>query len=332
MKRISFLILVILLTVLTSCNTQDQKKRVILTNITGELNDVLVVIDKNSWKNNSGQSLKNILQEECYALPQSEPLFKVIQIDPSDFTNMFQLYRNIIDIKISSQFKKSKIWFGNDVFARPQAYIKIEAKNGLEFIKMVEQNKIKIQNFFRDAELQRLQKSYKNHFSVDIMKHLKQKFKIKMDIPANYKLETDTNSFSWISFETPEMSQGLFIYSYSYTDTSQFNSKNIISSRDQFLKQFVPGPTKGSYMKTEPEFPVRQTVNLDSNNFYSVFIEGLWRLEGDFMGGPFISYSFPDKENKKIICCDAYIYCPKKDKRNFIMQLEAIIKTAKYSK
>ncbi len=331
MNKLAFIISLILLTVLTACNTGEKKERIILTNITGELNDVLVVMKDVNWKNNTGKALKNILQKDCYALPQYESIFKTIQIKPSDFTNMFQLYRNIIDVKISSQIKKSKIWYGKNVFSKPQSYIKIEAKNSHDFIKIINKNSGKIKDFFRNAEIKRLQDSYTNRFSVDIMKKNKKKFNIKIDIPANYQSETDTTSFSWVSFETPEMSQGIFIYSYPYQDTAQFNAKNIIKMRDLFLKKFVPGPRKNSYMHTEPEFPVRRSVNIDENNFYSVFIEGLWRVEGDFMGGPFISYSFPNKENTKIICVDAYVYCPRKDKRNFMMQLEAIIKTAEYN-
>ncbi len=331
MKKIVYIVFVILLTVLTACNTDSNKERVILTNITGELNDVLVVMEDASWENGSGKVLKSILQEECYALPQYEPSFKAIQIKHSELTNVFQLYRNIVDVLISSEVKESKIWYGNDVFARPQAYLKIQAKNGVEFVQLVEKNKEKIKKYFKDAEISRLQNAYKNRFSVDIMKHTRKKFNIKVDIPANYKLESDSNNFSWISFESPEISQGIFIYSYHYQDTSQFNLDNLIKTKDSFLKLFVPGPSKGSYMQTEHEFPVLRIVHLDTNGFYSVFLEGLWRTKGDFMGGPFVSYSFADKENERIICLDAYVYGPKKDKRNLMMQLEAIIKTARYN-
>jgi len=330
MKTYIYLILAVLLT-LTACNTQNNKQRVILTNIIGELNDVLVVMEDVNWEQNGGKNLKDILQEDYYALPQYEPMFKVIQINHSEFTNDFQLYRNIIDVKLSNTINTSKIWYGNDVFSRPQAYLKIEAKNSIELVKLLENNSQKIQAFFKTAELNRLQKSYKNHFSIDIMNHLKKKYNIRVEIPANYKLETDSNHFSWVSFETPEMSQGIFIYSYNYNDTSQFSLSNLIKTRNSFLKLFVPGPSKGSYMTTEPEFPVRKTEQLDSTGLYTVFLEGLWRTHGDFMGGPFVSYSFADKENEQIICLDAYVYCPKKDKRKFMMQLEAIIKTVRYN-
>ena len=323
---------VALLTVLTACNTGTNKERIILTNISGELNEVLVVMQQSSWESETGKSLKNILQSDYYALPQYEPSFKVIQIDRSGFTNIFQLYRNIVDVNISTTVKTSKIWFGNDVYSRPQSYIKIEAKNGIEFIKLVEKNAQKIKLFFKNAEIARLQSTYKNRFNEDVLKHIKKKFEIRVEIPANYKLETDSSNFSWISFETPQISQGIFIYEYNYTDTSQFNLENLINTRNNFLKEYVPGPRKNSYMCTEMDFPVRRTTNLDTNGFYSVFLEGLWKVEGDFMGGPFISYSFPNKDKTSIICIDAYVYGPKKDKRNLILQLEAIIKTVRYLK
>ena len=332
MKNIQVLISLALLTVLTACNTGGNKERLILTNITGEPNEVLVVINKTSWENGNGKSLKNCLEEAYYGLPQYEPSLKAIQIEKSGFSNMFQLYRNIIDVKISSSVKSNKIWFGNDVYARPQAYLKIEAVNGLEFSELVEKNAEKIRRFFKDAEIERLQKAYKNHFSVEIMKHIKEKFNIRVEIPANYKLEKDSANFSWISFETPQMSQGIFVYSYPYQDTAQFSKENLLNKRDYFLKRFVEGAKENSYMQTEHDYPVRRLAKLDKNNFYSVSLEGLWRVEGDFMGGPFISFSFPDQNNENIICIDTYVYNPKKDKRNFIMQLEAIAKTARYLK
>ncbi len=331
MTKLTFIISLILLTVLTACNTVGNKERVILTNITGEPNEVLVVMNKTSWNSEAGKTLKNCLEDAYYGLPQYQAALKAIQIDQSGFTNMFQLYRNIIDVNISTKVKKNKIWFGNDVYARPQSYLKIDAINGIEFSKLINNNTDKILEFFKNAEIERLQKAYTNHFSVDIMKLLREKYQIKVDIPSNYRVSKDSTNFTWISYETPDMSQGIFVYSYPYQDTAQFNQVNLIKQRDKFLKKFVDGPTKGSYMQTEHEYPVRRTAKFTSNNLYFVFLQGLWRVEGDFMGGPFVSYSFPDKENERIICLDAYVYCPKKDKRDFIMQMEAIIKTARYN-
>jgi 5'(3')-deoxyribonucleotidase len=289
-----------------------------------------VVIDDRTWESETGKSLQKVLNDYYYGLPQYEPALKAIQINRVGFNNDFQLYRNIIDVNISDKFKETKIWFGEDVYAKTQAYLKIEAKNSIDFVKVVEANAKKIRKHFRDKEIARLQKSYKNHFSQDIMTHLKKEYGVKIDIPANYKLDKFEDKFSWISFETPQMSQSILIYSYPYTAESQFEKDNLIATRDSILKIYVEGPSKGSYMQTETEYPVVREVNTNENDMYGASLRGLWRVENDFMGGPFVSYSFVDKTRENIVCVEGYVYNPKKDKRNFIMQLEAIIKTARY--
>ncbi len=315
---------------LGACNNQKDKK-ILLTNITGELNEVLVVMDNGTLKSPANKLLKNMLQQDVPALPQDEPMFNVVDIQRNGFTNIFQLYRNILDVHISSENKKNKIWFGKDVFAKTQTYIKIEAIDYKGLNTLIKQYGDKIIKLFREAEIKRLQRSYKNRFSVGIMKRLKEKYDIKIDIPANYKLDIDTSNFMWISFETPYLSQGIFIYSMPYQDTVQFSKSYLLQQTDSITKQYISAPAKGSYMTTEYDFPIDYQSSIDTSGFYSVVIRRLWETEGDFMGGPSVDYYFPNKEKDKIIAVCSYVYCPKKDKRNYMMQLEAIIKTATYN-
>ena len=60
---------------------------------------------------------------------------------------------------------------------------------------------------------------------------------------------------------------------------------------------------------------------------YYAELRGLWRLEGDFMGGPFVSLSTVDEVRNRIVTVEGYVYSPKKDKRNFLRQVEAILYT-----
>ncbi|MBN2668174.1 MAG: DUF4837 family protein [Bacteroidales bacterium] len=321
----------IIIAILTACK-QGTNDKVLITNITGELNDVLVVLNKTDINSVVDSTIKSTLEYPFLGLPQEEVSFKAIIIDREGFNNFFQLYRNIIDLKISSNFTDNKVFFGEDVYAKTQSYLKIEVKSTADAIEIFNKNAEKIRKFFKEAEIQRLQKSYANKFSEPIMKSNMSKFGIKVEIPANYKLDKDLPHFSWISFESPDMSQGILIYDYPYIDTTQFNEKQLLTSRDSILKLNVEGPTKDSYMTTEHRFPIYREVNVNKEGMYTVTLRGLWKVENDFMGGPFISYSFPSKDNTRIICIDAYVYNPKKDKRNFIMQMEAILKTAEYTK
>ena len=48
-----------------------------------------------------------------------------------------------------------------------------------------------------------------------------------------------------------------------------------------------------------------------------VFAEsrGLWEVENDYMGGPFVCHTYLDKEQKNVIVMEGFVYAPKFDKR-----------------
>ena len=81
-------------------------------------------------------------------------------------------------------------------------------------------------------------------------------------------------------------------------------------------------------MTTEKQFEQTQNV-LKHNGNYASEMRGLWKLEGDFMGGPYVSLSELDAANQRIITAYAFVYAPSKDKRNFIRQMEAMIYSLK---
>jgi hypothetical protein len=56
-----------------------------------------------------------------------------------------------------------------------------------------------------------------------------------------------------------------------------------------------------------------------------IVLRGFWDVEGDFMGGPFVSYTTLDKASGKLLTLDCYVYSPKYGKRNFLRPLEHIV-------
>ena len=60
---------------------------------------------------------------------------------------------------------------------------------------------------------------------------------------------------------------------------------------------------------------------------YALEARGLWRMKGDFMGGPYVSHMRLDPVNQRIIVVEAFIYSPDKMKRNLMRQMEASLYT-----
>ena len=97
------------------------------------------------------------------------------------------------------------------------------------------------------------------------------------------------------------------------------------------MKNNIPGPLDGTYMAVERRIePVSKKITLDGR--YCIETRGLWRLIGDFMGGPFVNYAFTSPDNKQFIMLTGYVYSPRKPKRDFMMQAESICHTVQFLK
>jgi hypothetical protein len=79
-----------------------------------------------------------------------------------------------------------------------------------------------------------------------------------------------------------------------------------------------------SYKVYEPK---SEETQLNGN--YCIETRGLWLVKNDFMGGPFVNYTFVDKEHNKIIVLDGYVYAPRDNKRDMLRSVEAILHTWK---
>jgi hypothetical protein len=99
----------------------------------------------------------------------------------------------------------------------------------------------------------------------------------------------------------------------------------MIAVRNNVTMEYVSGPSKGSYMKVADEYfepVVRQVTDFPVE--YAMEMRGLWDVENDFMGGPFISYTFVDEYTNKVFTLDGYVYYPNEEKKNYVRELEAI--------
>ena len=56
-----------------------------------------------------------------------------------------------------------------------------------------------------------------------------------------------------------------------------------------------------------------------------VELRGFWDVAGDYMGGPFVSYSTVDLKTNRVFTIDCYIFSPKAHKRNFMRGVEHLL-------
>ncbi len=304
-----------------SCKYNSETLKPRISGLSGE---IILVIPQNKWESAMGDTLRKLFSYDQPALPQPEPIFDIIQIPPNKFSKIFSTHRNIVNIKIDSKYTEPGISMANDQWAVPQLVINVTAPNDSVCINMLIENSDLIIDKINDAERQRVLYSYKKYQETDISRKLKKKYHLRLYIPKGYTMDVDSADFVWLSSETPLSSQGIFIYFYPYNDRNVFLPENLIRKRNEVLKKHVNGPVENTWMTTEDLItPVYTEFEKDS--LYFAKLQGLWKLQNGFMGGPFVSISTVDEERNRVVTLEGFVYAPNDDKREFLRQVESIL-------
>lgn len=324
MKRIPWLLVLAILLSVGGCK-EGKKGQNLLPNPLGKPGEVLVVFQKSGGDVDTlWSTLKSMLSAEFPYLPQSEPLFDVVKLPPQNF-NSVRGYRNIILINIDNKtYPTSKILLRYDVWASPQLIMTLVGPSPLAIASYISKEKDRVVGILEQAERDR-QMAVNARYSdqrLDLL--IKQKFGISLTIPNGYKLNRNADNFVWMSSETPFTSQGIFVYAYPYTSDSTFTEKYLVDKRDFFTKKYIPGPSYGSYMITGHFYEPKVTPLMYKGRYFAM-VRGLWEVQNDFMGGPFVSLTTLDEKHNRVITVGAYVYAPKDEKRNFVRQMEAIL-------
>lgn len=312
--------LVIATILAVSCKNGPQ----LMPSVSGKAGEVVIVINKGYWESEPGAALRSALGADHPFLPQREPMFNLVNIPENAFTSIFQSHRNIILLDIGEKYKNSNIVYQENVWAAPQIVITISAPDAKGAQAVILEQIDKLENSILQAERNRNISNSKKYEEPALRALVTEAFGGSPYFPNGYNLRKKTDDFIWISYETTYTNQGIFIYRFPYTDTLAFTKENLIAKRNEILQTNVPGPLENTFMTTNTLIePGLRWVTYNKRTFAE--LRGLWEVQNDFMGGPFVSHFFLDKENRNVIALEAFAYAPRYDKRNYLRQVESII-------
>lgn len=296
--------------------------------------EVLVVCNGPEWESELGSALRKELQKPVEMLNQVEPMFDVVRITQRDFKHLLPSYRNIIKVVCSPSISQTAIIATYDEVASPQIVLTFQGPTTEAMVEYLKENGESLRQVLEMAERDRTVAIAKKRGAKEIERLISEKFGVNIPLSSGYLFRAESDNFLWVSNEYPAASQGLFIYTHPFTGTSSVTTRALVAARNNFAKR-IPGPSNGSYMTTVKRIPnledngyvdftpSRKTLNINGRDW--VELRGFWEVEGDFMGGPYVSYTTLDEKSGKLLTIDCYVYSPKEDKRNFLRPLEHIV-------
>ncbi len=315
----------ILCMLLLACgDSKKEDNQTYLPESNGKLNHISVVIDNILWENSVGESIRTIFAAPLIGLPVDEPMFNLKQIPPQVFDGFTT--RSRIILKIEKGAEESAVKIANQAFAKPQTVVIVSGKTNQDIINQLTENKAKIIDAFNKEEVKEKQRRI-NKSLLDVSE-IEKRMGVSINVPSAYRISKAENDFFWMrknlsSTKTIE----LMLYEVPMETISKEDSTivDIVNMRNKITKTKIPGED-GIYMAVEDAYaPGLFNTIIDNKPAYEV--RGLWEMVGYTMAGPFITYAIEDKVNNRYVIADGYIYAPSLDKRDFIFELESIIKS-----
>ncbi|MDA3866051.1 MAG: DUF4837 family protein [Salinivirgaceae bacterium] len=290
----------------------------------GREGEVVVVLDEKFQDSKAGNYIDTVLRAPFYGLPQYEPLFKLYVIPWNAFSNTFKSFRNIVKVRISSSVAENKVTVKR---AGMQTVFHFKAKNESEFVKLLMKNKQQLVSLLNYSEKEYAKYKIKRGVDKNLRTKILNTHQIKTTFPDGYTMRLDTTNFVWLSYETNQLSSGIFIYYFDYEDSATFTKEYLLYKRDSLLKKYVQGPLadkKETYMTTEYNYIPPKFTELMVEKKYYTETRGLWTVVNDFMGGPFLQVAYLDQGRNRVVVFDGYVYHPSGNKRKYVRHLEAM--------
>ncbi|MRI01093.1 DUF4837 family protein [Kriegella sp. EG-1] len=320
-------IFILFFAIIVSC--KEGKKQTYLPQSIGGINAIAIVVDNQLWQGKVGDKIREHFAAPAVGLTLDEPIFTINHVPPSVFTGTIRNMRAILYVEKDTL---NLAHIKTNLYAKPQKVGVIKGRTEDEIIANINDKANEIIASFKNLEISEAQVRFKSSLSKETV--LKDKFGVSLSIPAAFKVVKQEDNFVWMETQIPKGTMNVIAYdlpSNSFNNDTTF-VKDIIRLRDSIGSVYIPGPDvpgKITHMRGDPAFSPHIFAT-EIGDKKAVEVRGIWDIKNYPMAGPFVSYIINDKVNDRKLVLEGFTFAPSANKRDYMFELEAIIRSAKF--
>ncbi|MEM9325769.1 MAG: DUF4837 family protein [Bacteroidota bacterium] len=342
----------LLLVFLFSCGeTAQQLQRELMPAASGEVGEMILVIDSTHWSGGLGSQLRKTFRAPMEGLPQDEPMYAVNKVNPKRLNNLLKTASNMIFVMTldsktdesrlmrgyftNQSLKKiqrdSSLWMtvNKDEFAKGQVVMYLFGQDEEQLIDKLQKNQGQLQNYFEGIAQARIQEKLFKSRELEAERAIRQSQDVSIKVPFGWDLAKNLRNFSWLRFLEVDKELNVFIYQEPYKSAEVFD--DVPALRDQITETYLRDAEKPDIyierQKIDGEFIKVFEDRISFNGQYAVKNRSLWKISNNSGGGPYISYTILDEGKQTIYYIEGYVYSPGTDKKNWIRQVDAVLAT-----
>jgi hypothetical protein len=332
-------ILFLALLFISGCGSQEGA-RYALPGKVGASGEIVVVCPEVVWSGEVGDTLRAIFGQPFPVLPQYEPWFDLVHLTPESFDRFWKPHRNIIDLDLADRVdtQSPSVSIYKEKYSRDQIYIKGAARTAEGLALALNDRGDEMRSILHRAEVERFGRLISLDENEVIKADLVEWMNLELTLPRDARWAKKNDEVGWIDRQLTRMKggdnhdvqQGFVVYREPYTSDQQFSMQARLNKRNSIMRKHILGPTKGSYMTTEMRY-IPSYEEIVFNGQFASELRGLWRIENNYMGGPFYSLTVLDERNGELVTVEGFSYAPYFDKREYMREAEAVVRSWRWA-
>jgi len=264
--------------------------------------EVLVVDD-------SAAIVASMLSAPYPALPDSEPQFDVVSKSSSELQSLDRYRPLIVRADVGAQWQRTAVSYAVDKYAEGQTVVTLRSPSYARLRRELKPSRIArlMDSRVVEEEARKLRAGRKNHLARTVARL----FSVDIALPPVITLEKQGDDFLWLSSADGEYTLNFCFYRS--------------ERRDSVMRRNIKGRTDAQFMATVPQTTLHRQRRIGR----TVVTErrGLWQMEGDAMGGPYLQMAFTNPADGRKTVAEAFVYAPARRKRELMRLAEASLLT-----
>ena len=332
----------------------------------GQGGEIMVVTDSATWSGPVGEALRATLGRESRTYPQPTPTFTLTQQSLSDYALQgIQRQHSLVfaapytDTSATARFLRARfdsagvaalerggrgIIERDDLWMSDQLVVYATAPSDSALAEQIRTEGEDLRaSFSRLARVRLAEDMFEKGQQTEVEQQLLDAHDFAIKVQHDYVVIQDTTFLSdrdtrgtFVRLRRlagQDSWRDMFVYYEEDPRLERLHPDSVRVLRNRLTERFVRGTFPESYITIEERDLTRRPIETDTVSLggrFAIETRGTWRMTGDAMGGPFVSYAFFDEDTSRFYLIDGMIYGPRytnEEKREFLRQMEAIAYT-----
>ncbi len=332
---------------ITACSGDYRQKAM------GPVDEIIVVMDSGQWESETANAIRETFGRVIETMPQpKEPAYRltfkdfktnseldklkrfrniIIAAPLDDSSNVSRLLGGMVSPEVRNRIKQESS-FAFPVmnrWAKDQWTLILSSVSDEALARKILQNGDELVSHLMEREFKhRTDEIYRRGEQVALSDSLWQNHGWRVRLQHDYVQLIDSSQTAMFRRYLPDNNRWIWAWWKEDVDHPDFiNPDWINATRDSLMEILVQGERDGSHVVTDYREPV-ETREISTDSRLTGFeTMGIWRMTNDFMGGPFVHFTYYDPETRRLFMVEYAQFAPRVGKRRFIRQFQAMGRT-----